>query len=266
VGGGPGGLEAAWVAAARGHDVTLLERTAELGGKIRLAAMLPGRQEIAAFADWRAGECRRRGVDIRLGVDADVDAVIALAPDAVIIATGGRATVDTPSKSHSMPVAGSDQPWVIDHERALLEADSLGEHIVILDAIGHIEAIGVGHYLAERDHQVTVVTPLHSPLLLDAETMQKALPRAVRAGVRWRPNTAVVSIGQHEVTVADVMSYAIDTLPASHVVIRTHGIANDSLYYALQAKIPDTRRVGDAVVPRLADRAIYDGHLAGRAI
>ena len=63
--------------------------------------------------------------------------------------------------------------------------------------------------------------------------MQKALPRAVRAGVRWRPNTAVVSIGDHEVTVADVMSYAIETLPADHVVIRTHGVANDSLYHAL---------------------------------
>jgi 2,4-dienoyl-CoA reductase-like NADH-dependent reductase (Old Yellow Enzyme family) len=266
VGGGPAGLEAAWVAAARGHEVTLLERSAELGGKIRLAAMLPGRAEMAAFADWRAGECARRGVDVRLGVDAGVDAVLALSPDAVIIATGGRAAVDTPSKSHSMPVAGSDQPWVIDHERALLDADTLGEHIVILDAVGHIEAIGVGHYLAERDHEVTVVTPLHSPLLLDAETMQKALPRAVRAGVRWRPNTAVVSIGRHEVTVADVMSYAIDTLPASHVVIRTHGVANDSLYYALQTKVANVLRVGDAVVPRLADRAIYDGHLAGRAI
>ena len=258
--------EAAWVAAARGHQVTLLERASELGGKIRLAAMLPGRQEMAAFADWRADECARRGVDVRLGVDADLDAVIALAPDAVIVATGGRAAVDTPSKSHPMPVAGSDQSWVIDHERALVEAESLGEHVVILDAVGHIEAIAVGHYLAERAHQVTVVTPLHSPLLLDAETMQKALPRAVRAGVRWRPNTAVVSIGDHEVTVADVMSYAIDTLPASHVVIRTHGVANDSLYYALQAKVADVRRVGDAVVPRLADRAIYDGHLAGRAV
>ena len=249
VGGGPAGLEAAWVAAAHGHDVTLLERASELGGKIRLAAMLPGRQEMAAFADWRADECARRGVDVRLGVDADLDAVIALAPDAVIVATGGRAGGRTPSKSHPMPVAGSDQSWVIDHERALLEAESLGEHVVILDAVGHIEAIAVGHYLAERAHEVTVVTPLHSPLLLDAETMQKALPRAVRAGVRWRPNTAVVSIGDHEVTVADVMSYAIDTLPASHVVIRTHGVANDSLYYALQAKVADVRRVGDAVVP-----------------
>jgi hypothetical protein len=184
----------------------------------------------------------------------------------VIVATGGFAVVDTPSKSHSMPVAGSDQEWVIDHERALLEADALGEHVVILDAIGHIEAIGVGHFLAERAHQVTVVTPMHSPLLLDAETMQKALPRAVRAGVRWRPNTAVVSIGAHEVMVADVMSYAVESLPADHVVIRTHGVANDSLYFALIAELSDVRRVGDAVVPRLADRAIYDGHLAGRAV
>ena len=47
---------------------------------------------------------------------------------------------------------------------------------MILDAIGHIEAIGVGHFLAERGREVTVVTPMHSPLLLDAETMQKALP------------------------------------------------------------------------------------------
>jgi hypothetical protein len=88
----------------------------------------------------------------------------------------------------------------------------------------------------------------------------------VRSGVRWRPNTAFVSIGEHEVTVADVMSYAIDTLPADHVVIRTHGVANDALYHELVAKVPEVYRVGDAVVPRLADRAIYDGHLVARAI
>jgi 2,4-dienoyl-CoA reductase-like NADH-dependent reductase (Old Yellow Enzyme family) len=266
VGGGPAGLEAAWVAAARGHAVTLLERAAVLGGKIRLAAMLPGRAELCAFADWRAGECERRGVDVRVGVDAGPEAVLAFDPEAVIVATGGHATVDTPSKSHPMPIAGSDQPWVLDHERALLEADTLGERVVVLDAIGHIEAIGVGHYLAERGREVTVVTPMHSPLLLDAETMQKALPRAVRAGVRWRPNTAVVAIGDHEVTVADVMSYAVETLPADHMVIRTHGVANDALYHALRGRVPEVVRVGDAVVPRLADRAIFDGHRAARAL
>jgi 2,4-dienoyl-CoA reductase-like NADH-dependent reductase (Old Yellow Enzyme family)/thioredoxin reductase len=266
VGGGPAGLEAAWVAAARGHDVTLLERAEELGGKIRLAAMLPEREELAAFADWRADECVRRGVDVRVGFDADRASVLAFEPDAVIVATGGFATVDTPSKSHPMPIAGSDQTFVMDHERALLDAVLLGDRIVIVDAIGHIEAIGIGHLLAELDREVTVVTPLNSPLLLDAETMQKALPRAVRAGVRWLPNTAVVAIGDHEVTVADVMSYAIETLPADHVVIRTHGIPNDALFKELEGEVAEVVRVGDAVVPRLADRAIFDGHMAARAL
>jgi hypothetical protein len=155
---------------------------------------------------------------------------------------------------------------VIDHERALRDADALGEQVVIVDAIGHIEAIGVGHYLAERGRVVTVVTPLASPLLLDAETMQKALPRAVRAGVRWRPNAAVVAIGDHDVTIADVLSYAVETVPADHVVIRTHGVANDVLYRELGGHVAEVVRVGDAVVPRLADRAIYDGHLAGRRV
>src|SRR4029077_4928854 len=113
----------------------------------------------------------RRGVDVRLGIAAARAAVLALAPGAVVVATGGTASVSTPSKSHPMPIAGSEQAWVIDHERALLDADALGKSIVIVDAIGHIEAIGIGHYLAERAHDVTVVTPLHSPLLLDAETM-----------------------------------------------------------------------------------------------
>ena len=266
VGGGPAGLEAAWVAAARGHDVVLLERADELGGKIRLAQQLPGRAEIADFADWRAGECARRGVDIRLGVHADADTVVALAPDAVVLATGGRATVDTPTKSHPMPIAGSAQDWVVTHEDAVRRAGVLGPNIVVVEAVGHIEGIGVGHLLAEQGHNVSVVTPLATPLLLDAETMQKALPLAVRAGVRWMPNTAVVGIGDHDVTVANVLSYAIETLPADTVVIRTHGVPDDSLFHALRDRVAEVHRVGDAVAVRLADRAIFDGHLVGRAL
>ncbi len=264
VGGGPAGLEAAWVAAARGHDVVLLERATELGGKIRLAQSLPGRAEIADFADWRAGECERRGVDIRLGCHADADAVCALAPDAVVIATGGRATTDTPSKSHPFPLDGGDQPWVIDHERALLEP--VGPRVVVLDAIGDIVAIGVAHALAAQGCDVTAVTPMHSPMLLDAETLQKALPRAVRAGVKWRPNSAIVGVGDHEVTIADVLAYTIETIPADHVVVRTHGVPDGALYRALVGRVPEVVRVGDAVSVRPADRAIYDGHVAGRAI
>ena len=266
VGGGPAGLEAAWVASARGHDVVLLERAEELGGKIRLAQLLPGRAEIADFADWRAGECVRRGVDIRLGVDAGIDAVLALEPDAVIVATGGRATTDAPSKSHPFPIAGAGQPWVIDHETAVREAVSLGPRVVILDAIGHIEAIGLGHLLAASGVEVVCVSPTATPLLLDAETMQKALPRAVRAGMQWRPNTAVVGIGDHEVTVVDVLSHATEVVAADQVVIRTHGVPDDGLFRRLEGRVAELFRVGDAVAVRPVDRAVFDGHLAGRSV
>ncbi len=105
---------------------------------MRLAAALPGRQELADFADWRAAECERRGVDIRLGHEATVDSVLALEPDAVVVATGGRATTATPSKWHPLPIAGSDQSWVYDHESALeiglADPAALGPRVVILDA------------------------------------------------------------------------------------------------------------------------------------
>ncbi len=270
VGGGPGGLEAAWVAAARGHAVTLLERESELGGKIRLASVLPGRSELADFADWRIAECERRGVDIRLGVDATVESVLALEPDAVIVATGGTATVDTSSKWHPLPVNGSNRSWVIDHERALrdvcADADALGNRIVILDAVGDIAAIGIGHLLAENGKHVTAVSPLPSPILIDNETNSRALPRAARAGMVWRPNTAMVDIGDHTVTLADALTYKMETLDADTVVIRTHGEPRAELYFALQDLVPEVVRIGDAVAVRWADRAIFDGHTAARAL
>ena len=267
IGGGPAGLEAAWVAAARGHRVTLLERAGELGGKIRLAQRLPGRAELADFADWRAAECARQAVDIRLHSTATPEGVLALAPDAVVIATGGRASTTAPAKGPPMPVPGSAQEFVVDHETALRDPDALGRCVVILDVVGHIEAVGLGELLALRGVAVTVVTPFALPICLDRETLGYALPRAVRDGMRWRPNTAIAAIGAHEVTLVDVLSRQTETLRGvDSVVIRTHGIADDSLYLALQGRVPELLRIGDAVAVRTCDRAIFDGHLAGRRI
>jgi len=267
VGGGPAGLEAAWVAAARGHRVVLLERAARLGGKIRLAERLPGRGELADFADWRAAECGRRGVEIRLGCEATPESVLALAPDAVVVATGGRATRDAPSKWHGMPVPGSDRDFVLDHEQALERADALGPRVVILDAVGHIEGLGLGELLAARGVEVVLAIPLPVPMLLDAETLAFALPRAVRAGVEWCPTTALASIGEGEVTLVDLLAVRPRVVrDVDQVVIRTHGVPETALYDALQGRVPELVRVGDAVAVRWADRAIFDGHRAGRAL
>ena len=89
VGAGPAGLEAARVSALRGHAVTLLEAAPEAGGQVRLAARLPRRRELIGIVDWRVAMCERAGVDMRFNSYAEAADVLALAPDVVIVATGG---------------------------------------------------------------------------------------------------------------------------------------------------------------------------------
>ena len=267
VGGGPAGLEAAWVAAARGHEVQLVERDIRLGGKVHWAALLPGRAELLDHAQWRIEECKRRGVHFQLGREATRDSVLALEPDAVIVATGGRATKTGHAKWHPFAISGIERDFALDHEEALRRTDELRGRVVILDAVGHIEGIGLGELLASRGAEVTLASPLASPMLLDAETLAAALPRAVRAGVRWRPTHGLVAIGDREVTLLDLLAARPERIEAvDWVVIRTHGVPDDRLYFELKHAAPDVVRVGDAVAVRLLDRAIFDGHAAGRRV
>jgi len=113
---------------------------------------------------------------------------------------------------------------------------------------------------------VTVVTPLATPILLDAETVAHALPLAARAGIRWRPSTVLAAIGEHDVTLVDALTQRAETVPVDAVVVRTHGVADGALYLALEGRVPEVVRVGDAVAVRFADRAIFDGHMTGRRL
>lgn len=103
IGAGPGGMEAARTAAANGHRVTLLEKNRQLGGALLWASVV--HEENEPFLDYLRAELRDASVDVRLGVRADADAVAALAPDAVVVATGGRIAVPS--------VPGDDLPHVL---------------------------------------------------------------------------------------------------------------------------------------------------------
>src|SRR5204863_3701016 len=90
-GGGPAGMEAARVAALRGHAVTLLEREPELGGQLRLAERLPSRSEFGALTAWLERELARLGVAVETSAEATAESVARLDPEAVVVATGSVA-------------------------------------------------------------------------------------------------------------------------------------------------------------------------------
>ncbi|WP_372621908.1 FAD-dependent oxidoreductase [Falsiroseomonas sp.] len=92
VGAGVAGLEAAWTAAARGHQVTLFGRSDEAGGKLRLLVRLPGGEQLSSIYDYQMAAAQQAGVRFELGVEASAADVLALQPDAVVLATGSRMT------------------------------------------------------------------------------------------------------------------------------------------------------------------------------
>src|SRR5437763_115276 len=248
VGGGPGGLEAAWVAAARGHQVILLEKDDQLGGKMRLAERLPGRAEIGGFATWRAAECERRGVDIRLGVDATADTILALAPDAVVVATGSRPRTAFPTLFYPEPPIGADAECIVHYTDAVRSPEALGAKVVVLDLIGFVQGVGVSELLAASGRDVTLVMPFPEPTQMEADNLTAAMRRVMAAGVAFHGRMLIDAIEGRQVSLRSTLGGAGTTISdVDHVVLCAYDSPADDLYFALLERMPSVTRIGDAV-------------------
>ena len=157
VGGGPGGLETARLAAEVGHHVVLYERDHELGGQIRLAAAGPTRQELLDLIFYLEREVERLGVEVRRATTADREVVLSSEPDAVVIATG--ATVLPPSFGVGRDARVAS---VWDLLRGAV-GDIPARVMVLDDGSGFWQAISAAEYLAERGAEVELATPARAP-------------------------------------------------------------------------------------------------------
>ena len=147
VGGGPGGLYAAWACAVRGHQVTLVEKSNELGGNFRIAAYPTGKGQLTEAIRSMIVKCQLAGVDLRCGVEADEMLLRSLAPDAIILATGSTPLI--------LPIPGLSDCGYVTAQDMLDGKAQMGKNVLVVG--GGMVGCEAAEYLAERGHQVTVI-------------------------------------------------------------------------------------------------------------
>jgi len=258
VGGGPAGLEAARVAASRGHDVTLWEREREVGGQVNLAARIPTRREFTYARTFFEEQCRRLGVTIECGVEATVDRVLAFRPDAVVLATGARPKLlAIPGAAHIFST------W-----EALLKPAALGHHVAFIEADGNWQSVATAEHLAELGKRVTLITGgVAYGARITIYSMLAVQPRLREKKVRVMPLRAVRAVEGRAVVLEDLSTGEPDRLDGvDSIVAAVGGVAEDRLAHELRGHVPELRMVGDCVAPRTALEAIFEGHAVGRAV
>ncbi len=266
VGGGPGGLKAAAVAAERGHRVTLFEAGRRLGGQVLLAQEVPGRAEFGGAVGNLAGEAQRAGVKIVLGTTVDAAMLADLAPHAVVVATGARPRVPALDLVDSPVVLtawdlfrGTDVPRPADGRRRVVVADWR------CDWVG----LGAANLLAGKGWRVTLgVTGYHAGQRLQQYVRDDMLAQAHRLGVDVVPLVRVYGADADSVYLQHVLTdepVVVDGT-AALVLAQGHDAVDGLLREIEGSEAFEVHAVGDCLAPRTVEEAVLEGLRVGSAV
>ena len=248
IGGGPAGMEAARVAALRGHEVTLAERQDHLGGQFHLASLPEGKREIKAYLDYLSGQLKKLGVKICLNQEVTPEMLKEMKADAVILAAGGIPLLRA--------IPGIDRGNVVTAWQALACPEKVGKKVVIVGG-GSVGA-ETAEFLVDRKKDVTLVEMLPE-IAGDAEKVnRKVLLRSLgEKGAKVRVLTKAVAILEEGVEVE--FDGRKEILPTDTAVLATGVRPNDESEEALRALPVEFHKIGDCVEPRKAIDAIHEG-------
>ncbi len=231
VGAGPAGLEAARVSAGRGHEVVLFERQERTGGQINLATRAGWREQLSGISRWLDQQVGRLGVDLRLGVEATAESVMAESPDVVVIATGG-----TPNPGYFKGVDLAATTWDV-----LAGKVAPAEAVLLYDDHGGDQGPSVAEHMAERGSQVEVVTPDRQLMAeMGMVNFTPYLRRLYERGVVISPDLSLTQVYREGNKLVAVLRNEFTFEEEERVVdqvVAEHGtLPDDDLYLALKSR------------------------------
>jgi 2,4-dienoyl-CoA reductase-like NADH-dependent reductase (Old Yellow Enzyme family)/NADPH-dependent 2,4-dienoyl-CoA reductase/sulfur reductase-like enzyme len=282
IGAGPGGLEAARVAAERGHDVTVLEAQPDPGGQVRLASLSPRRRDMISIIDWRMSQCAARDVVFHFNTWAEAADVTALNPDVVIVATGGMPNTE-------LYESGQEVQNVVTSWDIIAGDVKPAQSVLIYDECGDHPALQAAEIAANSGAKVEVMTPdrTFAPDIMAMNLvpyMRSLQDKDVTFTVTRRLLDVVRSGNKLTATIGTDYSDHSDEREYDQVVVNYGTLPLDELYFDLKPlssnegavdqdaliagevqtiKRNDTGafqlfRIGDAVSARNTHAAIYD--------
>lgn len=253
VGGGPGGMKAAAVAAERGHRVTLYEAQARLGGQILLAQQLPGREEFGGAAANLQRELERAGVTVALRTRVSANDLVASAPDVVIVATGAR--------PYRPPLEIMGSPTIVDAWDVITGAPLPRGRVVVIDWRGDWIGIGVARMARARGHDVTLCARGYAA----GEALQQYVRDAhlvalEREGVVVRPLVRPFGVDEDTVYLQHVLTEEPIMIDDVAAVVLACGHESDAqLLGELPAGPFEVHAVGDCLAARTLEEAVLEG-------
>ena len=262
VGGGPAGLEAARVAAERGHQVTLVEASNQLGGQFRLAGLQPRRQQILDLLDWYEQQLTKLQVKIVLNTFVEAPEVAGYGADEVIVATGSQPSSN--GFQRGLPdlaaIDGSTRSNVYSAADVMSRSAQLGKRVIVLDDEGNWKGCGTAWHLAEKGHEVTIITGCD---LIGAEIKRTSADIPLRRtlkklGVRSLTESGIVKWHGDAATVVDFLDGTRQQICADSLVLATTNIAERTLYDSLALSGTAIHVIGDAAAAREANVAIFE--------
>lgn len=254
IGGGPAGMEAARVAALRGHEVTLYEKENELGGQLRAASKPPFKKPLRDLINYLSGQLDKSGVKIEMGKEVTAHLVEYMKPEAVVIATGASPVMP------SIPLKTGNIITAVDF---LLGKKKVGDKIIVLGA-SHV-GCDTALYLAQEKKTVTILkiradTEIAQDLNLFSR--EKLLQELDQNGVTILTNFAIKEFTTERALVNDNAGKQ-HTIIADTIVVALGFKAQSELAEDLKDKVSELYLVGDCVNPRKLMEAIREGFLAG---